>query len=107
MKFRDILNEMPHVEIIKGISIDLKKETQGDNWIMDVVPKILKKYNSRQKEVIKNLIGNVSFINTFIVDFEKLPENKKNVLRKKLPTDFWNKIWEYTYASKHSKIIGR
>jgi hypothetical protein len=107
MKFRDILNEMPHVEIVNGISIDLKKETQGKDWIIDVVPKIFKKYQSRQKEVIKNLMGNISFVNLFIFDFEGLPEHKKNVLRKKLPNEFWDKIWEYAYASKHSKNIGR
>ena len=107
MKFIDILNEMPHVEILKGISIDLKKETQGKDWIMDVVPKVFKKYKTRKKEVINSLINNVSFVNTFIVDFEGLPENKKTVLRKKLPNEFWNKIWEYTYASKHHKTISR
>lgn len=107
MKFKDILNEMPHVEVVKGTSLDLKKETQGKDWILNVLPAIFKKFKTRQKEVIHNLINNVSFVEAFRIDFENLPENKKNVLRKKLPNGFWNKIWEYTYASKRSKVISR
>ena len=86
---------MPHVEILKGISIDLKKETQGKDWILDVVPSVFKKFKNKENEMIDRLIQNVGFMSLFKRDFENLPNNKKNVLKKKLPKKFWVKYDMY------------
>ena len=88
MRFKDVLNEMPHVEILKGKYIDFKAE-DNHNWLMDDLTVLFKKYKGKEKEISERLLKNISFINIFKKEVEKLSSSDNKKLTKLLPDVFW------------------
>ena len=82
--------ETPHVEFTKGHFIDLKRETGSNMWVIDILPKIFKKHKSKMKEISKNLIDNMGFVNIFAMDYKMLRPEYQDKLKKKLPKEFWS-----------------
>ncbi len=92
MKFKTFcnrLNETPHVLIYGDEYFDFRRE-DGNAWIQKLID-IFNQHRNRAKEITKNLLSDMFFKIAFRKDFENLPNEEKEKLKKALPKDFFVK----------------